>query len=639
MNTFQNKSEITVVVPVYWGQHKFVIKKASPWSAIDHLFLQTIVDSPSSANHLAIQSNLPKQLVIEIMIPMLKVGWVQIRQTENGYIFEATDAGIKAAALPTLPAIQKIFPSRRSFIIDPHTDKCMRLNDKTMDKRSVKVYGRQRKEDLLRLSQPYTTEIIVNRTTKCNPSTDEIFEVIREYDETVIDIVDEDIQRNYHQNQRYMVVVVNKNNIIHGLPNNATDELKNYILEAAQSRRQELKDNFDQSSTQISKFNSEYLPAPFSEHEINDSEYQLILGADQHKIHLFDVIDHAKSRLIIHSTFINPDSQIFSEIFEKLIIAAKRSVQIDILWGQNDPENQLATATERNISQYKKTIESLNILKQRISSEALQTVFTIHLQPTQSHSKLIISDHDKFGYIATIGSCNWLASGFHRYEASVCIHYAPIVVEALSIMSRLAKGLSRVSTELSKDLARMAHQVRKAPSENTNNIVRNTKIKLIAQDQHHEFVRRARDEAKENVFLCSHRMSNNQDRPILAPLKTLAAQEQLNIEINLYYGTVSGGMQNPEAIEIQNSLIESGINMMWMNKRMTKSLPEFHAKILSWDNDNVVITSLNWLSAQGIGDELNEIGVYIHGSQIANRVIETFKPLIMIHEKVGTTKK
>lgn len=639
MNILQNKNEITVVVPVYWGQHNFVIKKASPWSAIDHLFLQAIVDCPASANLLATKSNLPKQLIIEIMIPMLKVGWVQIHQTNEGYIFEATPAGIKAANLPELPARQKIFPSRRSFIIDPHSDKCMRLNEKSKDRRSIRVYGWRRKEDLISLSQPHITEITIHRVTRCNPSTDEIFEVIREHDETVIDISDEEISKSYQQNQRYILATVDENDIIHGLPSNATDELKSYILLAAQKRRQELEENFVQSSTQVAKFNSEYLPAPFSEHEINESEYDLILGAEQHKNHLFDIIDHAKSRLIIHSTFINPEAQIFSSILEKLILAAKRNVQIDILWGQNDPENQVETATERNIAQYKRTIETLNIIKQRIASEALQTVFTIHLEPTQSHAKLIIADHETLGYITTIGSCNWLASSFRRFEASVCIHYPPLVVEALSIMSRLAKGLSRVSTDLSKDLARMAHQVRKQHDGTKSNIPRLTTIKLIAQDQHHEFVRRARDEAKKKVFLCSHRMSNNQDRPILAPLKTLASQDNSDIEINLYYGTVSGGLQNPEAIKIQSSLTDAGINIMWMNKRMTQNLPEFHAKILSWDNNDVIITSLNWLSAQGIGDDLNEIGVYIHGSQIAEQVIEAFKPLINIHEKKKSSKR
>lgn len=209
-----------------------------------------------------------------------------------------------------------------------------------------------------------------------------------------------------------------------------------------------------------------------------------------------------KTRLIIHSTFINTGTEIFPEILEHLILAAKRNVRIDVLWGQNDPESNPQTVTETKIARYQKTIESLKIVNQQIASEGLQTKFTIHLEPTQSHAKIIVCDHVTLGFVASIGSCNWLASSFYRFEASVCINYGPIVVEALSILSRLAKDLSKVSTALSIDLARMAHQVRRQNKKFKlmRNDGQSILLQLIAQDKHHEFVRRARDEAQEKFF-------------------------------------------------------------------------------------------------------------------------------------------
>lgn len=39
--------------------------------------------------------------------------------------------------------------------------------------------------------------------------------------------------------------------------------------------------------------------------------------------------------------------------------------------------------------------------------------------------------------------------------------------------------------------------------------------------------------------------------------------------------------------------------------------PISYAKISSWGNDNILITSLNWLSASAYGNPYDELGVYI----------------------------
>lgn len=55
-----------------------------------------------------------------------------------------------------------------------------------------------------------------------------------------------------------------------------------------------------------------------------------------------------------------------------------------------------------------------------------------------------------------------------------------------------------------------------------------------------------------------------------------------------------------------------------------------HAKILTWDDDNAVITSLNWLSASTTGDNYDEIGVYLRGDDVATRVKRSFIDYVKI---------
>ncbi|MDC5040451.1 hypothetical protein OHW26_17420, partial [Acinetobacter baumannii] len=49
--------------------------------------------------------------------------------------------------------------------------------------------------------------------------------------------------------------------------------------------------------------------------------------------------------------------------------------------------------------------------------------------------------------------------------------------------------------------------------------------------------------------------------------------------------------------------------------------PQIHAKILAWDDNDVLISSLNWLSASSLVDPLREIGIYINDSNIVDKVI------------------
>lgn len=161
----------------------------------------------------------------------------------------------------------------------------------------------------------------------------------------------------------------------------------------------------------------------------------------------------------------------------------------------------------------------------------------------------------EFGYCSTIGSCNWLASGFNRYECSVFVTNDTLTTEVLDILSIISKGKSRVSNNLSKSISAISYELKKAcehlSSEDSAN--KNVRIKIITKNEHHDFVLDARDKATKSIFIASHRISNNAERPILTPLITsMTANSSLNI--NMYYSSLSGGINSQQLDDMSNSL-------------------------------------------------------------------------------------
>jgi len=54
--------------------------------------------------------------------------------------------------------------------------------------------------------------------------------------------------------------------------------------------------------------------------------------------------------------------------------------------------------------------------------------------------------------------------------------------------------------------------------------------------------------------------------------------------------------------------------------------PQLHAKFLAWDQDHVVVSSLNWGSQSGSDDNpLDEIGLYFEGPGLATSLLDKFE--------------
>jgi cardiolipin synthase A/B len=90
-------SIVHVVVPMLRGRRRFKVEKGRRWSVIEHLMLDAVADEPASAAKLSLKSNLPRRIVVEAFIRLMRVGWVEIMPGVDGPIFRTTKSGLVQA--------------------------------------------------------------------------------------------------------------------------------------------------------------------------------------------------------------------------------------------------------------------------------------------------------------------------------------------------------------------------------------------------------------------------------------------------------------------------------------------------------------------------------------------------------------
>ncbi|MDV7428069.1 phospholipase D-like domain-containing protein [Acinetobacter baumannii] len=602
---------ISVLVPFAYGEHIFRILPAKPWGPYEHFILNTLSEQPYSAQQLASLINLPYQLITEIMIPFMRVGWVELIEQSSEYYFKITETGINVSELEELPDIKDPQDKKRSFVIDPITGDCYRTefrakNRNNPSKQSFQVFGFDRVNKLLQRKSSYAAKLIVNKIIS-DANLQTIFNSVALDGEEVISFMQRPFDEPYGQDIRYAIAEVDINGEIGGMPDRLSNELKQQILNVANKQREKIKLLSNSDHIEVEELEIQPLKKSISNSiYISPDQYELILGGQQHKDHLLGLINNAYSKIIIHSTFIHPDK--LNELMPLLLSAAKRSVQVDLMWGQLDPDE----TDQKAVQQYQQVIDTLEQCQKKAYDEGLESYFKIHLDASGSHTKFIICDSADGCYKATFGSCNWLASGFHKFEASVCISSLDFVAESFKIASILSKGKHFLASDFSQELARLGNKLRI----DANNLQGNEKlinIQMVGANNHEDFLLRARDEAEKRIIICSHRVGQVADNSIFPTILSNDKASKTAI-----YGRAtgkSGGMTKHQSLQLKADYESKGFNIVIADE------PQIHAKILAWDDNDVLISSLNWLSASSLVDPLREIGIYINDSNIVDKVI------------------
>lgn len=567
---------VRVAFPVLFATLRLHLDKGRQWSAVEHLLLHALCEQPCTAAELAAEGNLPRRLVIEVVIRLMRAGWVELIGMKDHVGFRATALGRNVAKQDPLPAVTRPISRKASFAIDKISGTVFRSRDLTL-------YTEGRLQKL-----KVNGDIVVLPAQSETP--------MRPADEIIGLLLDEDEHyRGTDPNgarpvERFAVVTVH-GEAIEGLSSRAPKSLRDQIRNAA---RGQMPSAPATSST---------MPAhPTADHstvlEIAFDRRDLILGGDAHRQVLEHTLRRARSWIVLHSTFVGAER--FHAILPALGDAARRGARVDILWGKTaDPDGSNSTAVE------------VEHCRNMLADDVLRERIRLHRFTTESHAKLLLADDGRGQMFGIVGSCNWLYSSFDSYEVSANFTDPAMVAEIAGQLSVMASGRNGHWSELTRDLAGHAVNLRRASRPNG----RRVHAALVLGVEHNTYMQRARDDAAHRIVVASHRLGGSAENAILIPAR--AAVNAHAVDVTLYYGTASGPVDGIGAAGLVRAAGAGGMQL----RRIFQ--PRLHAKFLVWDDDHAVITSQNWLSADPPdGNPRAEIGVFLSGMAIGRDIVE-----------------
>src|SRR5579872_232774 len=207
---------VQVAIPVLRGKRRFHVEKGKRWSLVEHLMLDAVAKQPASAADLAVRSLLPRRVVVEAFIRLMRVGWVELAPSTEGLSFVATEGGKAQIRSGILQAPTVTTPRWMSFLVDQVAGSVFRRTD---------IAVRHRNE----LSK--ITENLVYLPKSPEHDREDLAELFAamEGDDEVIVRVEPSPERFV---ERFAVVNV-VNDTIEGLPVRANPELRAAIKAAA----------------------------------------------------------------------------------------------------------------------------------------------------------------------------------------------------------------------------------------------------------------------------------------------------------------------------------------------------------------------------------------------------------------------
>jgi len=578
---------IRIAVPVLKGKRRFHLDKGRTWSVIEHLILTSLANSDTTAQALADKSKLPRRLVIEAIIRLMEAGWIELSQRTEGIVFRATELGKGVATREELPTNPKRVARWRSFVTDKVTGTVFRGRELAVFEKHVLEKRAQQERMVWIEPREIKPENHVKAIVATLFDDDERFVSMEQSGDRLVD--------------RFAVITY-RNDKVEGLPTRAPKELEKIIAAAAK--------------TTIPRDTSlaTYRPPPPAA-EIGSSDLvarpmtfrndDLILGSTQHQ-EIFDVIArNCRHELIVHSTFVTDER--LDAVMPALTAAINRGATVNLLWGQGNEKGE--------VSKSKKVIDKL---RQKISALALEDAFRVRAFSTRSHAKLIVADTGRPDrHIAVVGSCNWLSSNLQSFEASVRIREPFLVADVVDQLAELSLGEDGHWTELTSYLASLGSDIR---SERPSGGPRASAHLVLGAD-HGVMVRRARDSARKRIFVTSHRLSAVGKPAIVLPAVAAAVAND-ELEAKLYFGIPSGEAGGTTAADVTRDAGLAGVSIRPVRES------RLHAKLLAWDDDSIVVSSQNWLSADPSEENRRkEIGIFLNAPGVARHVIDVFEAL------------
>lgn len=573
---------VQVTFPALKGSRRFIIERGRRWSVIEHLLLDAVSRGAASAADLAERSTLPRRVVVEAFIRLMRAGWVEIVATSKGTLFQITQSGAARVHQDQLPNAAVTEPRWRGFTVEQVTGSVYRGRElELVHQNQLPTHSNENPVVHLSASPTHLLEDM-----------SEVFSTVEGEDELIVG-VDSGSEKLA---TRYAVVTV-REGIIEGLPARAPASLRHEILAAAEGALgSDRASPPTRSGVEIIASIDEIPKTVAAAYDPSD----VIIDGEEHWRAFERIISGASERIIIHSTFISDERA--SIVLPLLLRAAETGVKVDVLWGQDD----LGSPTRSSQVAAAK-------MQAAVDAAGRSGLVTIHPFSTNSHAKVVFADSTK-GWSALIGSCNWLASDFKSFETSLRLRDHSLVGQLIRKLAGLAQGRPGIWNDFAIELAVLGRRVMNTSGPRG----RTVPMRLVYGADHAKLVLQARDAAKNRIFALSHRIGIAAESLTLLP--ALAAVKAKGIDASFFYGRTTGPLTGEAGSDLIRAFARAGLEVKPIHR------PRIHAKVLGWDDDNLAVSSLNWLSADpSQALPYREIGVLVNAPKIADNFIQRFK--------------
>jgi len=575
---------VIVAVPALRVFAKVWVEKGRGWSALDELILWALDRAPTSAADLSKAAGLPRRVVLQAVLRMMRFRLVDAVLLDGMPLFQATAYGARiVSGGGEIPTSRRTVGKKVSFVVDRITGTVFARRDVNSDSIRGVVLRRDQGADVREI-EVVGTQLITTQTENLAR-----FQKVLLEDETLLYF---DGDTLIERADEYLITIVDGDGI-RGLPPKAPATLTSAILNVAHAK--------DPPRPVVVQSLLATPPDPIAPATISiqAGSTALIMGADAHYTVFTEVLAASKRRVILHSTFLRVDA--FNTHLRLFKDAVRRGVRIDIFWGAGSPDEP-STKTMTEAAALSRQLSTDSLLKDHVH---------IHLRSTGSHGKLMIADDGMGSYIALVGSCNWLYTGFDRMELSLKMTEPAAVGEVAARFNALvAKPGFR--PEVGTELHMIAKSLRSRPEPASSNFVR-----ILVGPAHEATLREASGSQAHRFVIASDKFGNSAFPNAIIPAEVFAAAG--HAEPIVIYGDTAGAVTSFDASEYVQEARDRGVRLL--------RLPEgFHAKFLLWGDDDVVLTSLNWASWATSGDFPEaEIGVHIHRTGIARELFQRLK--------------
>lgn len=578
---------LLIAVPVYRIACKVQIDKGRSWSVIDELVLWAITRQSKTIAALADESRLPRQVIVASIARLMRFRLVEVRPIDGGAAFRASEFGFsQVASGRPLPYFPKRQARRVGFVIERVTGDFFPRVDRLM---SGYKLDREKGVDIRRLvvedgGPSISHEENLSRLADI---------VARRLDEEIASI---DGRTATLREDEFMVIRVS-DGVMRGLPETAGAALREAVERAAALPPA----SGDMPLTYM---------GPRDEHDYEpiarDCEFSsedLIIGGSQQRECLLRFLESAQQRVIIHSTFL--DAARFAELLDPIRAACRRGVTFDLLWGAE-------AGDDSNNRNSKAAVEISRMIRQ---DRELNGRVMMHMQTTGSHAKVMLLD-TKEGWIGAVGSCNWLSSPFRAVELSVVLRNNMVVADLATALQRMV-GRRGLANNIATEMALTSRDLRREGSEGGP-----ASLSVVVGEGHDRLIRTASGSSKNRFFVGSNRLGSTARPGAIMPGEVAARRE--GVAATVLYSEPSGPLKRRHARALAAEAAANGVRLI-----RTRKIP-LHGKIVAWDDDDVIVTSLNWASASSDPSfPWADIGVRIHLEGLAAKTLKLLEEIFV----------